>query len=83
MLKGKTVAIEVTTLEATAGMRSIRRRDTGESHQAFGPGMYPSQPDRARRENRRILKRVRGWPIYDLGGRTMPKDSTGRKVVGR
>ena len=41
LLKGKTVAIEVTTLEATAAMRSIRRRDTGESHQAFDPGMVP------------------------------------------
>ena len=41
LLKGKPVAIEVTTLEATAGMRSIRRRDTDESHQAFGPGMVP------------------------------------------
>ena len=35
LLKGKTVAIDATTLEANAAMRSIVRRDTGESYQAF------------------------------------------------
>jgi transposase len=35
LLKGKTVAIDGTTLEANAAMRSIVRRDTGESYQAF------------------------------------------------
>jgi transposase len=33
--RGKTVAIDATTLEANAAMRSIVRRDTGESYQAF------------------------------------------------
>src|SRR6059036_1924099 len=35
LLRGKTVAIDGTTLEANAAMRSIVRRDTGESYQAF------------------------------------------------
>ena len=33
--RGKTVAIDATTLEANAAMRSIVRRDTGESYQEF------------------------------------------------
>jgi transposase len=35
LLKGRTVAIDATTLEANAAMRSIVRRDTGESYQEF------------------------------------------------
>ncbi|MGH7348317.1 MAG: transposase, partial [Candidatus Rokuibacteriota bacterium] len=35
LLQGRTVAIDATTLEANAAMRSIVRRDTGESYQAF------------------------------------------------
>src|SRR2546425_9734267 len=35
LLTGRTVAIDATTLEANAAMRSIVRRDTGESYQAF------------------------------------------------
>ncbi len=35
LLKGKTVAIDATTLEANAAMRSIVRRDTGETYEEF------------------------------------------------
>jgi len=35
LLKGQTVPIDATTLEANAATRSIVRRDTGESYQAF------------------------------------------------
>ena len=35
LLRGQTVAIDATTLEANAAMRSIVRRDTGESYQQF------------------------------------------------
>ena len=38
-LKGKTIAIDATTLEANAAMRSIVRRDTGESYPAFLAGL--------------------------------------------
>jgi transposase len=35
LLKGKTVGIDTTTLEANAAMRSIVRRDTGEGYEEF------------------------------------------------
>jgi transposase len=35
LLKGKTIGIDATTLEANAAMRSIVRRDSGESYQEF------------------------------------------------
>jgi transposase len=35
LLKGKTIAIDGTTLEANAAMRSIVRRDTGESYETY------------------------------------------------
>jgi transposase len=35
LLKGKTVGIDATTLEANAAMRSIVRRDTGEKYEKF------------------------------------------------
>ena len=39
LLKGRTVAIDATTLEANAAMRSIVRRDTGETYQEFLTGL--------------------------------------------
>jgi transposase len=35
LLRGKTIAVDATTLEANAAMRSIVRRDSGESYQQF------------------------------------------------
>ena len=35
LVKGKTVGIDATTLEANAALRSIVRRDSGESYQDF------------------------------------------------
>src|SRR5688572_33488996 len=35
LVKGKTVGIDATTLEANAALRSIVRRDTGESYHDF------------------------------------------------
>ena len=35
LVGGKTVGVDATTLEANAAMRSIERRDTGESYEAF------------------------------------------------
>jgi len=35
LLRGKTLGVDATTLEANAAMRSIVRRDTGESYQEF------------------------------------------------
>jgi transposase len=39
LLRGKTVGIDATTLEANAAMRSIVRRDTGEGYVAFLTGL--------------------------------------------
>ncbi len=39
LLKGKRIAIDATTLEANAAMRSIVRRDTGESYEEFLRGL--------------------------------------------
>jgi transposase len=39
LLKGKTVAIDATTLEANAAMRRIIRRDTGASYEQFLTGL--------------------------------------------
>jgi transposase len=42
LLVGKTIAIDATTLEANAAMRSIVRRDTGETYQEFLKGLAQS-----------------------------------------
>ena len=63
LLKGKTVAVDATTLEANAAMRSIVRRDTGESYQAFLTGLAtasgietPTREDLARVDKKRKKK---------------------------
>ena len=60
LLKGRTVAIDATTLEANAAMRSIVRRDTGETYQEFltrlakASGIKtPTREDLARLDRRR------------------------------
>src|ERR1700716_3578289 len=35
LVKGKTIGVDSTTLEANAAMKSIVRRDTGESYNAY------------------------------------------------
>src|ERR1700747_767844 len=39
LIQGKRVGVDATTLEASAAMRSIVRRDTGESYEEFLTGM--------------------------------------------
>ena len=39
LVKGKTIGVDATTLEANAAMRSIERRDTGDSYDAFVRGL--------------------------------------------
>src|SRR5258707_10034699 len=60
LLKGQTVAIDATTLEAHAAMRSIVRRDTGESYEGFLTGLAkasgvetPTREDLARLDRTR------------------------------
>src|SRR6266853_1168282 len=63
LLKGKTIAIDATTREANAAMRSIVRRDTGESYQAFLTGLAqasgietPTRDELARLDRKRKKK---------------------------
>src|SRR3984885_7124212 len=60
LVKGKRIAIDATTLEANAAMRSIVRRDTGESYEEFLGGLgkaagieTPSREDLARLDRKR------------------------------
>lgn len=63
LVKGKTVGIDATTLEANAALRSIVRRDTGESYQHFltmlaeASGIEtPTRADLARIDRKRTKK---------------------------
>ena len=63
LVKGKTVGIDATTLEANAAMRSIVRRDNGESYEDFLKGLAkesgiatPTREDLARLDRTRKNK---------------------------
>lgn len=63
LLKGKTVVVDGTTLEANAAMRSIVRRDTGETYQEYLTGLAkaagirtPTRAALARLDRRRKKK---------------------------
>ena len=63
LLKGKTVGIDATTLEANAALRSIVRRDTGEGYDAFLHGLAaasgiptPTRAELARLDRKRRKK---------------------------
>ena len=63
LVKGKTVGIDATTLEANAALRSIVRRDTGESYQDFLTALAqasgietPTRADLARTDRKRKKK---------------------------
>src|ERR1700736_5693814 len=60
LLKGQRIAIDATTLEANAAMRSIVRRDTGETYEEFLRGLAkasgietPTREDLARLDRKR------------------------------
>ena len=42
LVRGKTIGIDATTLEANAAMRSLVRRDTGEGYETFVKGLAKS-----------------------------------------
>ncbi len=63
LVKGETIGIDATTLEANAALRSIVRRDTGETYQAFltqlaqASGIEtPTRADLARIDRKRTKK---------------------------
>src|ERR1051325_5924431 len=62
-LTGKTLGVDATTFEANAALRSIVRRDTGESYEGFLIGLAkasgietPTREDLARLERKRPKK---------------------------
>ena len=78
LLRGKRIGIDATTLEASAAMRSIVRRDTGESYEEFLTGLAkasgietPTREDLARldrkREKRTSTRSGRVRPIRTRG----------------
>lgn len=63
LLKGKTIGVDATTLEANAALRSIVRRDTGESYEEFLTGLAkasgletPTRQDLAKFDRKRRKK---------------------------
>ena len=63
LLKGKTVAVDATTLEANAALRSIVRRDTGEGYDDYLEGLAqaegietPTRQDLAKLDKKRPKK---------------------------
>jgi transposase len=63
LLRGKTLGIDATTLEANAALRSIVRRETGESYEEFLVGLAkasgivtPTREDLARLDRKRAKK---------------------------
>jgi transposase len=63
LLKGKTIGVDATTLEANAALRSIVRRDTGESYESFLKGLAkasgietPTREDLAKLDRNRPKK---------------------------
>jgi transposase len=79
LVKGKTVGIDATTLEANAAWRSIVRRDTGESYQDFltklaqASGIEtPTRADLARIDRKRKEERL------DSAGRAAFKAASSR-----
>jgi transposase len=64
MLKGKTIGIDATTLEANAAMRSIVRRDTGQSYMEYlrtlaaEAGLDPDDDAAVRRMDRKRKKKT-------------------------
>ena len=84
LVKGTTVGIDATTLEANAALRSIVRRDTGESYQDFltklaqTSGIAERRPARGRRrqgvsqQSGACRSRSRRRPQLHLGARSGP-----------
>ena len=86
LLKGERVAIDATTLEANAAMRSIVRRDTGESYEEFlrglakASGMATPTREQSARLDRKRKKRMSNeeWKSPSDGDARIAKMKDGR-----
>src|SRR5258706_2953018 len=90
LVDGKTVGVDASTLEANAAMRSIVRRDTGESYTAFLEGLArasgietPSREDLARLDRKRPKKGSNEeWVHPDDPDAAIAKMKDGRTHLG-
>jgi transposase len=87
LLKGQRIAIDATTLEANAAMRSIVRRETGESYEEFLRGLAkasgmatPTREDLGRLDRKRKKKRTsnKEWKSPADGDARIAKMKDGR-----
>jgi transposase len=87
LLRGKTVAIDATTLEANAAMRSIVRKDTGEDWKQYLQGLakaegidHPTEEDLRRLDRARTDKKVSNeqWESRTDGDSRIAKMKDGR-----
>ena len=85
LLQGKRIGIDATTLEANAAMKSIVRRDTGESYNEFLTGLAkasgiekPTREDLARLERKREKRTSnKEWMSPSDGGARIAKIKDG------
>jgi transposase len=90
LLQGKTIAVDTSTLEANAAMRSIVRRDTGESWSEYvrrlakEDGIENPTDEDARRLDRKRKKKVsnREWTSKTDGSARIMKMKDGRTHLG-
>lgn len=87
LVKGKTLAVDSTSLEANAAIKAIVRRDTGESWKQFGRGLAedagiedPSDDDLRRFDRNRTDKKV---PNKDWKSPTDPDARIAKMKDGR
>jgi len=86
LIKGKTIGVDSTTLEANAAMKSIVRRDTGESYTAYlkrlaiAEGVDPEDAAALRRMDR---KRKKKMPNEDWENPNDPEAEITRLKDGR
>jgi transposase len=89
LIKGKTIGVDSTTLEANAAMKSIVRRDTGESYTAYlkrlaeAEGVDAQDPAALRRMDRKRAKRTSNedWKSPADGEAEITKLKDGRTAL--
>jgi transposase len=89
LVKGKTIGVDSTTLEANAAMKSIVRRDTGESYTAYlkrlaeAEGVDANDPAAVRRMDRKRAKKMsnQDWESPSDGEAEITKLKDGRTAL--
>src|ERR1700726_3151074 len=89
LIKGKTIGVDSTTLEANAAMKSIVRRDTGESYNEYlkrvatAEGVDANDPSAVRRMDRKRAKKMsnQDWESPSDGEAEITKRKDGGKAL--